>query len=170
MPSGRGHGDEGALAAEGAQNHVEQGVEVAVGHLGVVAAPCTTTMLIFAYVDLFSLYRADVRSDLEAGKVAAFEVNQAFLFFTTLYVIVPALMIYLSLVMRRRVNRVVNVVVAAAYAVTIVGGAVGEWNHYLLGSMVEAALLALVIRHAWTRSDPRHRTAATLSTGSRTTS
>lgn len=165
-----GHGDEGALAAEGAQGHVEQGVEVAVGHLDVVAALWTTTMLIFAYVDLFSLYRADVRSDLEAGKVAAFEVNQAFLFFTTLYVIVPALMICLSLVMRRRVNRVVNVVVAAAYAVTIVGGAVGEWNYYLVGSMVEAALLALVIRHAWTWSDPRHRTAGTLSTGSRTTS
>lgn len=127
-------------------------------------------MLIFAYVDLLSLYRADARSDLEAGKVAAFEVNQAFLFFTTLSVIVPALMIYLNLVMRRRVNRVVNVVVAAAYARHDRRWCGRGVELLLLGGMVEAAPLALVIRHAWTWSDPRHRTAGTLSTGSRTTS
>ena len=124
-----------------------------------IAALWTATMLIFAYVDLFSLYRPDVRSDIEAGKAFAFDINQAFLFFTTLYVIIPALMIYLSRVMRRRVNRVVNIVLAAIYAVTIVGGAVGEWNYYLLGSLVEAALLALVIRHAWTWRDSEHGTA-----------
>lgn len=118
-----------------------------------IAALWTATMLVFAYVDLFSLYRPDVRADLEAGKVFVFDVNQSFLFFTTLYVIVPAVMIYLSLVMRRRVNRVVNAVLAALYAITIVGGAVGEWNYYLLGSAVEAVLLVLVIRHAWAWTD-----------------
>lgn len=52
--------------------------------------------------------------------------------------------------MRPAVNRVVNVVVAAAYALTIAGSAVGEWNYFILGSAVEAILLALVIHHAWT--------------------
>ena len=120
-----------------------------------IAALWTATMLIFAYVDLFSLYRPDVRSDIDAGKVFAFDINQAFLFFTTLYVIIPALMIYLSLVMRRRVNRVVNMVAAAIYAITIAGSAVGEWNYFILGSMVEVVLLTLVIRHAWTWRERR---------------
>lgn len=114
-----------------------------------IAALWTATMLIFAYVDLFSLYRPDVRSDIEAGKIFAFDINQVFLLFTTLYVIIPALMIYLSLVMRRRVNRIANIVVAAIYAITIAGSAVGEWNYFILGSVVEVALLTLVIRHAW---------------------
>lgn len=107
-------------------------------------------LFVFAYVDLFSTYREDFRADLEAGKVSSFDVNQTFLFLTTLYIIIPSLMIYLTLVMRRPLNRIANIVVAAVYALTIIGGAVGEWNYYVLGSAVEVALLALVIHHAWT--------------------
>ena len=118
-----------------------------------IAALWTATMLIFAYVDLFSFYRPDVRSDIDAGKVFAFDIGQPFLFFATLYVIIPAVMIYLTLVMPRRINRIVNMVLAALYAVTIVGGAVGEWNYYVLGSLIEAVLLVMVIRHAWSWSE-----------------
>ncbi len=107
-------------------------------------------MLIFAYVDLFSRYRPDVRADIESGKVFAFDIGQPFLFFATLYVIIPAVMIYLTLVLHRRVNRIENMVLAGLYAITIVGGAIGEWNYYVLGSVVEAAMLLMVIRHAWT--------------------
>ena len=82
-----------------------------------IAALWTATMLIFAYVDPFSMYRPDVRSDVDAGKIFVFEINQAFLFFATLYVIVPSVMIYLSLVLPRRVNRTANMVLAALYAV-----------------------------------------------------
>jgi hypothetical protein len=31
-----------------------------------------------------------------------------------------------------------------------VGGAIGEWNYYVLGSIAEAALLAGVVYYAWT--------------------
>lgn len=115
-----------------------------------ISALWTAVLFIFAYVDLFSLYRPDFRADLESGKVAAFEINETFLFFVTLYVIIPSLMIYLTLVMRRSLSRIVNVVIAAAYAVTIVGSAVGEWSYFILGSAVEVALLAVVVGHAWT--------------------
>ena len=115
-----------------------------------IAALWTATMLIFAYVDIFAFYRPDVRADIDAGKVFVFEIGQPFLFFATLYVIIPAVMIYLTLVMPRRVSRIVNMVLPALYAFTILGGAVGEWNYYVLGSLAEAVLLAMVIRHAWT--------------------
>ncbi len=39
---------------------------------------------------------------------------------------------------------------AVLYAVTIVGGAIGEWNYYILGSIAEAALLVGVVFYAWT--------------------
>jgi hypothetical protein len=108
-----------------------------------------TTMLIFAYVDLFSLFRPDFRAALDQGKVFVFDVGEPFLLGATIYVIIPSLMIYLSLVMPRRLNRIVNISLAALYAVTIVGGAIGEWNYYILGSAVEALLLITVIRHSW---------------------
>ena len=44
-----------------------------------IAALWTATMLIFAYVDLFSLYRPDVRADLDAGKMFVFIFGQPFL-------------------------------------------------------------------------------------------
>jgi hypothetical protein len=115
-----------------------------------IAALWIATLFIFAYVDLFSLYRPDVRADLEAGRLSAFDVSQTFLFFTTLYIIFPSLMIYLTLVMPRGVNRVLNVALAAVYAVTIVGSAVGEWGYFVLGSAAEAVLLGVVVYHAWT--------------------
>jgi len=115
-----------------------------------VSALWTAILFIFAYVDLFSLYRPDFRANIESGKVAAFAINQTFLFFVTLYIVIPSLMIYLTLVMRPSLNRLVNIVVAAFYAVTIAGGAVGEWNYYVLGSVIEALLLAVVVHHAWT--------------------
>ncbi len=115
-----------------------------------ISALWIAVLFIFAYVDLFSLYRPDFRADIEAGTIAAFDINQTFLFFTTLYIIIPSLMVYLTLIMRPPINRVVNIVVAAAYGLTIIGSAVGEWNYFILGSVVEAILLALVIYHAWT--------------------
>lgn len=115
-----------------------------------MAALWATTMMIFAYVDLFSLFRPDFRAALDQGKVFVFDVGQPFLLGATIYVIIPSLMIYLSLVMPRRLNRVVSISLAGIYAITILGGAIGEWNYYVLGSAVEFVLLALVIRHSWT--------------------
>ena len=115
-----------------------------------MAALWATTMMIFAYVDLFSLFRPDFRAALDQGKVFVFDVGQPFLLGATIYVIIPSLMIYLSLVMPRRLNRIVNISLAGIYAITILGGAIGEWNYYVLGSAVEFVLLAFVIHHSWT--------------------
>lgn len=120
-----------------------------------MAALWATTMMIFAYVDLFSLFRPDFRAALDQGKVFVFDVGQPFLLGVTIYVIIPSLMIYLSLVMPRRLNRVVSISLAGLYAITIVGGAVGEWSYYVLGSAVEVVLLALVIHHSWTWRAPK---------------
>jgi MFS family permease len=114
-----------------------------------ISALWTATMFLFAYVDLFSLYRSDVQAALEAGTVSIFEVGQPFLLGVVAYVAIPSLMIYLSLVLPRRANRIVNIVAAAVYAITIVGAAIGDWGYYLLGSFIEGALLLVVILHAW---------------------
>jgi hypothetical protein len=55
------------------------------------------------------------------------------------------------------VNRIANVALSiiyaltiVIYALTIVASAIGEWNYYLLGSAIEAALLAAIGYYAWT--------------------
>ncbi|HCB03857.1 MAG TPA: DUF6326 family protein [Nocardioides sp.] len=115
-----------------------------------IAALWTSMMFVFAYVDLFSMYRADIRADIEAGKLFAFTIGQGFLLGVTIYIVVPSLLLFLSLVLPVRVTRIANMIAAVLYAVTIAGGAIGEWNYYILGSITEVALLAGVVYYAWT--------------------
>jgi hypothetical protein len=127
-----------------------------------ISALWASMLFVFVYVDLFSMYRADFRADVDAGVVGGFTVGQTFLLATTAFVAVPSLMVFLALVLRPRVNRVVNITLAVIYAVAIVAGAVGEWNYYILGSAIEVALLAAIAYYAWTWPKT-----ATTSTGGR---
>ncbi len=115
-----------------------------------ISALWASMLFVFAYVDLFSLYRADFRADVEAGKIAGFTINQSFLLGTTVYIVIPSLMVFLALVLRPRVGRIANIALGILYALTIIAGAIGEWNYFILGSAVEIALLAAIVYYAWT--------------------
>ena len=115
-----------------------------------VAALWTSMLFVFAYVDIFSLYRPDLRADIEAGEVAGFTIGQGFLLGTTVYILIPSLMVFLALVLRPRINRVSNIALGIVYALTIVGASIGEWSYWILGSAVEVALLGAIGYYAWT--------------------
>jgi Family of unknown function (DUF6326) len=91
-----------------------------------ISALWTSMLFVFAYVDLFSLYRPDFRADLEAGEINGFSINRSFLLGTTVYVVIPSLMVFAATVLRPRVNRIANVALAIVYALTIIAGAIGE--------------------------------------------
>lgn len=115
-----------------------------------IAATWTTMLFLFAYVDIFSLYRPDVRASIDAGRMSGFAIGQAFLLGTTAYVLAPCLMIIGTIALPARVSRVLNLVLAPIYALTIAAGAIGEWHYYLVGSALEVIALALIMRWAWT--------------------
>jgi len=115
-----------------------------------ISALWTSMLFVFAYVDLFSLYRPDFRADVEAGEIGGFTVNQSFLLGTTIYVVIPSLMVFGALILRPRVNRIANIALSIVYALTIIAAAIGEWNYYILGSAIEVALLAAIVYYAWT--------------------
>lgn len=115
-----------------------------------IAGLWAATLFIFAYVDIFSLYRLDFIESLAAGQIAVFDVSQTFLFWTTVYVAIPSLMIFLSLILPAKVNRWANIILAALYALTILGGCIGEtWIYYIFGSVIEVILLLTVVWYAW---------------------
>jgi hypothetical protein len=124
-----------------------------------ISALWTAMLFVFAYVDIFGFFRADVRADLEAGVIGGFTVNETFLLATTIYIVIPSLMVFGALVLRPRVNRIGNMALSMIYALTIIAGAVGEWNYYILGSAVEVALLAAIFHYAraWPKTSPGNR-------------
>ena len=67
-----------------------------------------------------------------------------------MYITIPSVMLFLTLVLRPRSNRIANIALSVMYAVTIVGAAIGEWSYYILGSAIEVVVLAAISRYAWT--------------------
>ena len=123
----------------------------------VLSALWITMLFVFAYVDIFAFFRADVLEAALDGEIATtgFTVNQLFLTLTLVYILLPALMVVLSLLLPPRTNRMVNLVVSLLYVVTIIGGAIGEtWAYYIVGSIVEVILLAAIARTAWNWPPP----------------
>jgi hypothetical protein len=95
-----------------------------------ISALWASMLFVFAYVDLFSLYRPDVRADLEAGEVGGFDITQWFLLGTTVYVLIPSLMVFLALVLRPRVDRIANIALGIVYFDH--GRRRGDWRVELL--------------------------------------
>jgi hypothetical protein len=118
----------------------------------VLSALWIAMLFVFAYVDIFGFFRADVLDAALDGKVATteFTVNQLFLTLTLIYILVPSLMVVLSLVLRPEVNRITNVVVSLVYMISIIVSCIGEtWAYYIVGSVIEALLLVVIARTAW---------------------
>jgi hypothetical protein len=67
-------------------------------------------------------------------------------------------MIFLSLVLKPKINRLTNIIIPVLYFVTMLGACIGEtWNFYIFGTIVESMLLFLIIRYAikWPKNDQR---------------
>ncbi len=109
-------------------------------------------LLVFAYVDVFGFFRADVLEAALDGEVSGtgIAVGQGFLVGALGYVMPAILMVVASLYLRARALRTTTLVVAPLYAASIAWFCVGEtWVYYLLGSGVEVVLLVAITVTAW---------------------
>lgn len=115
-----------------------------------LAALWASFMFLYIYVDYFHLYMPGALEEMLAGKVFIFEITQVFLLVVLATVTIPALMIFLSVVLPAKLNRRTNIIVATVYIPYTLFNLVGEaWIHMVLGAIVEVVLLLLVIRYAW---------------------
>jgi len=118
----------------------------------VLSALWVAMLFVFAYVDMFGFFRADVLNAALEGEVGStgLAVNQVFLTATLIYILIPSLMVVLSLVFTPRANRITNITVSLLYTATLLGSCIGEtWAYYLIGSAAEAVLLLAIARTAW---------------------
>ena len=107
-------------------------------------------MFLYIYVDYFALYMPSKIGDILKGKVFVFDITQGFLLAALASVTIPALMIFLSVALSAKVNRWVNIIIAAVYIPFTLFNLVGEaWMHMVFGAVAEVVLLFLIIRYAW---------------------
>lgn len=121
--------------------------EAGVNRRIVLSSLWASMLFVFAYVDIFTFWRADAIEGALAGSIpgTGFSIDQTFLVLTTAYILIPSLMVAASLLVPVRVNQVLNLTLSVLYAASIVVSTVGEsWVYYIVGSIVEVALLAII--------------------------
>lgn len=107
-------------------------------------------MFLYIYVDYFHLYMPGSVEEILAGKMYVFDITQIALLIGLVSVSIPALMIFLSVVLSAKVNRWLNIVIATIYIPYTLFNLAGEtWMHMFFGAGVEVVLLLLVIWYAW---------------------
>jgi len=110
----------------------------------------TSLMFLIIYLDYFALYMPGVIKDILIERVFVFDISQGFLLAALAMVTIPALMIFISAVLPAKVNRWVNVIIAATNIPLLLFNLAGEaWVHMVIGAVLEVVLLCLIIRYAW---------------------
>jgi len=110
-----------------------------------IAGLWTSMLFVFVYVDIFGFFRKDVLENALAGKVFVFEANQLFFVLTTLYILIPCVVLYLTLSLRAKHARLMNLIVSPFYILTIMGAMIDEtWMYFIIGSIVEIILLIAI--------------------------
>ena len=117
-----------------------------------LAAAWTSFMFLYIYVDYFTLYKPGVIHDILVGSVWEFDISQVFVVVGLSLMAVPILMVFLSMTLPARANRLMNLIVAPIYVVVSAFNALGEsWTYYYTLSIgLEVIVLALIVRYAWT--------------------
>ena len=117
-----------------------------------LAAAWTSFMFLCIYVDYFHLYKPGAIDQIRGGVVWEFDISQVFVIIGLSLVAVPILMVFLSMTLPARANRLMNLIVAPIYVVVSAFNGLGEsWTYfYGLSIGLEVLLLAFILRSAWT--------------------
>ncbi len=109
-----------------------------------------TVMFMYIYVDIIGFYKPGLIAEIMTGKVWVFDINQMWMLSMLMLMTVPILMVFLSLALPAKANRYTNIVLGAFHICLAFVTAMGEIQaHYAFGSIVEAALLCLIVWIAW---------------------
>ena len=116
-----------------------------------LSALWAATMSCYIYCDYFQLYAPGKLAEMQAGKMGPLgPVTQGVLLGTGVLMAVPSVMIFLSVALPARANRIINIVVGAFYTLLLgmIASSAG-WHFYRFFAVLEAILTAIVVAIAW---------------------
>ena len=110
-------------------------------------------MFIYIYNDIFSLFQPGHVAELVEGQLEGVQFTQPLLFGAAVLMAFPSFMVLMSLTLKARANRLVNIVVGILHVLVLISTQfVGEgetWYYWRFYELLEALFLALIIRTAW---------------------
>jgi len=115
-----------------------------------LSALWATMMFLYVYADVLSLYRPGELDEIRAGKMGPIDVSQGTLLVASVVVIIPAFMVFLSLILPPIMNRRTNLIVGLVLTVVNIINVLGEtWVYYWVFGILEVLITVLIVRYAW---------------------
>jgi len=121
-----------------------------------LSALWVTIMLLYIYADILSLFKPGQVEKMLEGFMGPFPATQGALLTASILMIIPAVMVFLSLTLKSKINRWVNIVTGVLYMLVSISNLIGEtWVYYLLFGAVEIACTLLIVWHAskWSKTE-----------------
>ena len=112
-------------------------------------------MLLYIYADILSLFKAGAIEKMMEGFMGPFPVTQGSLLSASILMMIPGVMVFLSLALKHKVNRWVNIILGVLYTFVNISLLIGEtWVFYISFVVVEIALTLLIVGFAWKWTNP----------------
>ena len=110
-------------------------------------------MFFYIYNDILSLYQPGHVAELVEGQLEGVQFTQLILFGGAILMAFPSFMVLMSLTLKARANRLVNIIIGTLHILILIGTQfVGEgetWYYWRFYELLEALILALIIWTAW---------------------
>lgn len=115
-----------------------------------LAALWTSVMFLYLYADYFELYVPGKLQGMMEGHVGpVMRATQGMLMGGAVMMAIPSVMIFLSVALRPRLNRWLNIVCGVLYTVIILM-TMWRWAFFVVYGVIEIVLTGLVVWYAWT--------------------
>ena len=110
-------------------------------------------MFLYIYNDLFSLWQPGHIAELVEGHLEGVQFTQPMLFGAAVLMAFPSFMVLMSISLKAKWNRIVNIVVGILHIFVLAGTQfVGDgetWFYWRFYELLELLFLALIIWTAW---------------------
>jgi len=114
-----------------------------------LSALWVAVMLCYIYGDLFASYKPGFIEEVIAGEVPL--GSQISLVGVAILMAIPAIMVFLSLILKSKANRWLNIILSIIYAGIMLFSMFlpGVWAYYIFLGIVEIVLHLLIVWYAW---------------------
>ena len=118
-------------------------------------------MLFYIYADILGFYTLGIIENVISGERDEVKFSEGLLFAMSIWMAIPSVMVFLSLTLRAKANRLVNILIGIVSIVILgVTSVAGEFSiRYTFQAICEGALMASIVWHAW-KWPKKARTAA----------
>lgn len=107
-------------------------------------------MLFYIYTDFYKLYMPDKIQAIMSGFIDGIEVTQMSLLLIAIVTIIPACMIFVSLILNAKTNRLLNIILGIFHIIISIVNIIGNtWYFYNFYGAFLLIIAILIVLTAW---------------------